>query len=122
MKYLIFLIIFFLLGRALFIARSNPGSKKCESIEHHIEQHYLGEGYHHNNKYSPLKSTDDRRYRLLCYRTKGTVSPDRYINNFNFIFLKNEVIFTFVYIHFLNQNIKIQILLRMKLILKKLLI
>jgi glutamate dehydrogenase len=63
-------------GRALFIARSNPGSKKCESIEHHIEQHYLGEGYHHNNKYSPLKSTDDRRYRLLCYRTKGTVSPD----------------------------------------------
>mmetsp|Transcript_5048 Transcript_5048/g.7107 ORF Transcript_5048/g.7107 Transcript_5048/m.7107 type:complete len:1008 (-) Transcript_5048:48-3071(-) len=58
-------------GRALYVAHSSPGSRGgvCQQIEYHIEAEFMGEGYDRTN-------TEQRRWRVQCYRTKGTVAPD----------------------------------------------
>ncbi|KYQ88330.1 NAD+ dependent glutamate dehydrogenase [Tieghemostelium lacteum] len=79
-------------GSATFITPSNPGKRDSPAmvIEHAIESHYFGEGYHGDEStvggvsssgpttlplMSPKPtSLPPHGYRLACYRTTGTVS------------------------------------------------
>ncbi|KAM9956355.1 hypothetical protein ACTFIR_003068 [Dictyostelium discoideum] len=80
-------------GSATFITPSNPGKRDSPAmmIEHAIESHYFGEGYHQDQQLlspqqvavapfpvSPKPPTGTNLpphgFRLACYRTTGTVS------------------------------------------------
>eukprot|EP01116_Phalansterium_solitarium_P022848 TRINITY_DN770_c0_g1_i1.p1 TRINITY_DN770_c0_g1~~TRINITY_DN770_c0_g1_i1.p1 ORF type:complete len:1067 (-),score=487.40 TRINITY_DN770_c0_g1_i1:382-3582(-) len=66
-------------GKALFIVRSTPGSNRSPSsrVEQRIDADYLGEGYRHTGEVRP---EGEKRFRVECYRTRGTVSPNNSIH------------------------------------------
>ncbi|EGC37734.1 NAD+ dependent glutamate dehydrogenase [Dictyostelium purpureum] len=77
-------------GSATFITPSNPGKRDSPAmmIEHAIESHYFGEGYHEDEQLlnptqfsttpflspKPAAAPPPHGFRLACYRTTGTVS------------------------------------------------
>lgn len=78
-------------GSAMYITPSNPGSKDSPAmaVEQYIESYFLGEGQVSamsgvNDKTqsmvisqtTPLTKPPASAYRLSCFRTSGTVSPD----------------------------------------------
>lgn len=65
-------------GKALFIVRSTPGSNNSPSarVEQRIDQDYLGEGYRHTDD----RREGEKRFRVECYRTRGTVAPNNSIH------------------------------------------
>jgi len=80
-------------GKATFASRSIPGSSvsPCLPIEHSIELDYLGSGYEQSGKYKVKSSSgNEKRWRVQCYRTQGTVAPDSNVH-LRFYFLSEPV-------------------------------